>query len=101
MSTAMTDSQGVFNFNNVPVGQDYTLTPQLDVDPLNGVTTLDLYYLQRHILGIELLDSPYKIIAADANRSGAVTTFDVVEIRKVILLYKRNVPKQHFLEVCG
>jgi hypothetical protein len=90
--TAMTDSQGVFNFNNVPVGQDYTLTPQLDVDPLNGVTTLDLYYLQRHILGIELLDSPYKIIAADANRSGAVTTFDVVEIRKVILYINGTFP---------
>ncbi len=84
-SMSMTNDQGVFNFDNVPVGQDYTLTPQLDKDPLNGVTTLDLYFLQRHILGIEPLDSPYKLIAADANKSGAVTTFDVVEIRKVIL----------------
>ena len=83
--TVLTDSQGVFNFVNVPLGQDYTVTPQLDSNPLNGVSTYDLFLLQRHILGIELLNSPYKIIAADANKSGAVTTFDVVEIRKVIL----------------
>ncbi|MEO1260846.1 MAG: HYR domain-containing protein [Bacteroidota bacterium] len=84
-SMVQTDDQGVFTFDNVPLGEDYTLTPQLDADPLNGVTTFDLYLLQRHILGIESLDSPYKIIAADANKSGAVTTFDVVEIRRVIL----------------
>ncbi|MEZ4933283.1 MAG: hypothetical protein R2788_14325 [Saprospiraceae bacterium] len=32
-----------------------------------------------------LLDSPYKIIAADANGSGSVTTFDAVVLRKLIL----------------
>ncbi|MEO6038687.1 MAG: hypothetical protein ABIQ93_09760, partial [Saprospiraceae bacterium] len=31
------------------------------------------------------LDSPYKILAADANRSGTVTTFDIVQLRKLIL----------------
>ena len=90
--TVQTDDQGVFNFANVPLGQDYTVTPQLDSDPLNGVTTYDLFLLQRHILGIEMLDSPYKIIAADANKSGSVTTFDVVEIRKVILYVDLTFP---------
>jgi hypothetical protein len=31
------------------------------------------------------LDSPYKIIAADANHSGLVTTGDIVDLRKMIL----------------
>jgi hypothetical protein len=63
----------------------FTIKPYKDVDPLNGVTTFDLVLITRHILGSQLLDSPYKIIAADANYSNSVTTFDLVEIRKLIL----------------
>lgn len=53
--------------------------------PLNGVSTYDLVLISQHILGIKPLDSPYKMIAADGNRSGSITTFDIVEIRKLIL----------------
>ena len=31
------------------------------------------------------MNSPYKIIAADANKSGNVTALDLIEIRKLIL----------------
>jgi hypothetical protein len=41
--------------------------------------------ISRHILGLDPLSSPYKLIAADANKSGTVTTFDIVELRKLIL----------------
>lgn len=64
---------------------NYTITPLYDVDYLNGVSTLDLLLINRHILGQELLNSPYKMIAADANVSGTITTFDIVELRKLIL----------------
>lgn len=80
-----TNTNGVFLFQNVPLGQDITLTPEKDTDPLNGVTTFDLVKISRHILGVELLNSPYKIIAADANRSKSVTSFDMVELRRLIL----------------
>jgi hypothetical protein len=49
------------------------------------VTTYDLVLISRHILGIQNLNSPYKVIAADANKSNSVTTLDMVVIRKVIL----------------
>ncbi len=58
-----------------PPGSDY----------LNGVSTFDLVLINKHILGVELFDSPYKIIAADANNSKSVTTFDIAELRKLIL----------------
>lgn len=56
-------------------------------DWLNGVTTFDLVLISKHILGLEVLNSPYKIIAANAYPLGAgvITTFDIVEIRKLIL----------------
>ncbi len=87
-----TDNNGVFSFTNIPVGNDVTITPEKDDDPLNGVTTYDLVLISRHILGVQLLDSPYKIIAADANNSGTVTTFDLVETRKLILMINTEFP---------
>lgn len=65
-------------------GQGF-ITLSKDKFPLNGVTTLDLVQINKHILGIEKLDSPYKIIAADANRSGTISTFDLLEFRKLLL----------------
>ncbi len=81
-----------------------TLTPTKDDNPLNGVTTYDLVLISKHLLGIESLNSPYRLIAADANISNSITTFDIVEFRKLILgIYQklpgntswRFVPKSH------
>lgn len=84
--TKFSDANGNFFFSYaLPYYASYELTPTKNDNPLNGVTTLDLAKISRHILGTELLDNPYKIIAADVNRSGTVTSFDVVELRKLIL----------------
>ena len=56
-----------------------------DINHNNGVTTLDIIGIYKHILDIEFLDSPYKIIAADVNRDGSVSTFDLIQIRRIIL----------------
>ncbi|MEL6867687.1 MAG: T9SS type A sorting domain-containing protein, partial [Bacteroidota bacterium] len=81
----MTDQNGWYNFDDLPIDQNYSIRPEKDINPLNGVSTYDLVLISRHILGVELLDSPYKMIAADVNRSGSLTTFDLVELRKLIL----------------
>ncbi len=80
-----TDANGMYNFANIPLGNDVTVTPAKDDNPLNGVTTFDLVLISKHILGTQPLDSPYKLIAADANNSKSVTTADLVELRKLIL----------------
>ena len=54
-------------------------------NPLNGVTTFDLLLISKHILSVEPLDAPWKIIAGDANSSGSVTTGDIVMLRRLIL----------------
>lgn len=83
--TAYTDAQGNFQFASVPAGGNYSIKPVHDANDLNGVTTFDLVLISKHILAIEPLNSPWKMIAADVNQSGSVTTFDMVETRKVIL----------------
>lgn len=81
----LTDSTGFFIFNNLAAGKNYTLTCKRDTHSLNGLSTYDLLLTSRHILGLTPLDSPWKIIAADVNKSQSVTTFDIVESRKLLL----------------
>ncbi len=96
ISIAMhTDVDGTFAFSNLPLGQNYTLTPSYNTKPLNGVTTYDLVIIRRHILGIESLGSPYKMIAADVNKSGAVTTLDLVDLQKMILQITTSFPNNN------
>ncbi len=80
-----TGNDGMYDFSDIQGGGDYTIVPSKDINPLNGVTTFDLVLISKHILNTQKLDSPYKIIAADANNSGTVTTLDLVLIRKLIL----------------
>jgi len=86
VNQSITATDGAFNFGNAQQGGDYTVTPYNDSDPINGVTTYDLVLITKHILQLELLDSPYKMIAADANNSGSITTYDMVILRKLILM---------------
>ena len=80
-----TNANGVFQFDDLPVDLAYTVRPTHTSGVVNGVSSLDLVHITRHILNIQALDSPYKMIAADANGSGTVTALDQVAIRRVIL----------------
>ncbi len=64
---------------------DYTISGEKNDDYLNGVSTLDLVLIQKHILNISQLDSPYKMIAADANNDQGISAIDLIELRKLIL----------------
>jgi len=83
--TKMTGIDGGFAFENNPMGLDYRLVANKNDNYLNGVSTLDLVLIQKHILGLDLLDSPYKVIAADINNDEKVSSIDLVELRKLIL----------------
>lgn len=80
-----TTPDGNYVFNNLIEGNDYTLTPRLNTDHVNGVSTFDLILIRKHILNVGALNSPYKLIAADANASKTVTTLDMISIQKLIL----------------
>jgi hypothetical protein len=81
----LTGADGMYSFGGLLPSYDYTVTPARDGDYVNGVSTFDLVLINKHILGVERLDSPYKIIAADANNSRSVTTLDMIILRKLIL----------------
>jgi hypothetical protein len=79
----VTDSTGC-GIIYIPEGTTATVTVERDDDPLNGLTTLDMLLIAKHILGLQPLADPYRLIAADANKSGSVTSFDIVEFQKLI-----------------
>ncbi len=80
-----TPNSGLYGFNSLLKGGDFTITPQLDKEHRNGVSTFDLILIQKHILGIQVLSNPYRMIAADVNGSKTITTLDLIQIRKLIL----------------
>ncbi|HCV51167.1 MAG TPA: hypothetical protein DGP89_07450, partial [Saprospirales bacterium] len=82
-STEVVD--GTFAFSDNDLFIDYDVTAALNDNPTNGVSTLDLVLIQRHIVGLSELDSPYKVIAADISNDEKLSALDIIELRKVIL----------------
>jgi hypothetical protein len=78
---------GCLDLNLIPfvTMEIYQAIPSKDIDQLSGVSTWDLVLMNNYILNLELLDSPYKLIAADVDRNGVINPQDIVELRKLIL----------------
>ena len=89
MGEMTTDETGAYNFELEP-GQNYTVTPAKNTEVMNGLSTMDLILLGQHLLEIQPLDDPYKIIAADINNSGTVSSLDLIELRRLILRIDEN-----------
>ncbi len=85
MPPVMTGSVGDYMFPVAESGGNFTLAPEKDDNHLNGVSTLDIILIQRHILGLSEFDSPYKYIAADVNNSRSISALDLINVRKLIL----------------
>ncbi len=85
-------ANGGFVIDDIATCEDITLSLDKKDDYGNGITTLDMLIILKHILNIELLDSPYKSIAADVNRNNSISTADLVAIRKVILGIESTFP---------
>jgi hypothetical protein len=83
--SAVTSAQGTYSM--MAESRAFDLIPALDTDsPLvNGVSTLDVSVIRRHILGVTPLDSSAKVLAADVNGSGSINTVDITWVRRFIL----------------
>ena len=89
-STHLPGLSGCTLLDSLPPAPLFTIVPKKDMNPLNGITTYDLVLISRHILSIQLFDQPWKLLAADVNKNGSVTTIDIVELRKLLLgLYQK------------
>lgn len=81
----LSDEEGGFAFPEMITGGNYNVKPQLNDNHSNGVSTLDLIHVQKHLLGLRAIDSPYKMIAADINNDHKVSASDLLDARELIL----------------
>lgn len=82
-----TDSCFTATYADLPLDGAYSgvVRAQRLGDPLVGVSTFDLVTINKHILGQQLFHSFFQVLASDVNQSKTITTFDIIEIRKLIL----------------
>lgn len=84
LKSVLTSSSGLYAFST-PMFYDYNISGHKNDDVLNGVSTLDLVLIQRHLLDVSRFANPYHVIAADVNNDARITASDLVELRRVIL----------------
>jgi hypothetical protein len=84
-SAIVTNENGEYAFYENIINNQYNIKGEKNDDYLNGVSTYDLILIQKHILNDELLDSPYKMIAADISNDKKITAIDLIQLRKLIL----------------
>ncbi len=77
--SVVTPADGTYSFTVTP-GSSVTVTPTKTINKLNGITVGDATAIQKHVAGVIPITDPYKIVAADVNKSNSVTTQDVVII---------------------
>ncbi len=80
-------SNGTFTYpsDDIPEVLNPTLSVLNTEQQISGVSAIDLLQIQKHLLNIQPFESPYQLLAADANSSSSITALDLLEIRKVLL----------------
>jgi hypothetical protein len=78
--TTITDASGSYIFENIPEGETCSMGVFLNDNWHNGVSVFDMIIISKHILAVQLLDSPYKMIAADINNNGQISESDLLEL---------------------
>jgi len=87
--SSLTDNDGGYSFD-VFLLNDYNITASENSNYLEGVSTIDILFMQKHILGLQALETPYKKIAADVNNDCKVNGSDIIQVRKLLLGYYAN-----------
>ena len=81
----LTDVNGDYNSNTLPTLFNYQIRPEKTDLPFLGTSTLDMLFVQRHVLRLDTLETPYKVIAADVSGNQEVSIVDIIVMRRMIL----------------
>jgi len=85
--SGVTLGDGSYALGGMAYGGTYCVTPsKADDSPTNrAVTSADAALIQRYVVGLAPLDSPYKLLAADVNANGVVNTADATMIQRMVV----------------
>ncbi len=92
LTSNQSNSDGIYSLAELPSCDHYEVKVEKNTNHGNGVSTFDLILIRQHILFINELDDPLKLIAADASNDKNISTFDLIELRKIILSINDELP---------
>lgn len=101
MLSVVTDDKGKFEISPMTASCNYKLAPTYSAATTKGINTLDALLVAGQIDNVKLLNSPYKLLAADVDKSGNLTSADINNIVKMALgvqsSFPNNVPAWQFV----
>ena len=85
-SAIVNDSAGFYRQNILNGGQ-YTISAfkNAESNKLNGLSTLDLVLIQRHVVLLDTLNNLFDRVAADVNQNGVISTADALIAQRTLL----------------
>lgn len=92
ISIDTTDANGDFTCASLLSGSDYELVPTKDINHAEGISVIDLIAINAHLMGTQLLPTPYQLIAADADKGGTITFADLISVRNILLGTAQSFP---------
>ena len=78
--------------NTIDDQSSFILELEAPQNNINGVSTLDMVIIQRHILGIQPLPNTSAMLAADVTLDSVVSAFDLLILRRSILGIDNSFP---------
>ncbi len=88
-----TNINGKYALQNINAGSVNRIIPSKMDQIMDGINVSDVVALRRHILALETLDSPYKLIAGDVNSNGSIEVADINEVSDLIIGRIKAFPK--------
>lgn len=90
----ITDPEGKFAFYAIPRNKIVTLRSGCSKNFVDGISTADIIKIQRHLLGLEIIENPLDLLAADVDLNKRISTKDITWMRKLILGQISEIPNQ-------
>jgi hypothetical protein len=81
----VSDTNGDFSISPGVNSGTFTLTPTKTTGKLNGVTAADVTAIQQHVGNSTPITDPYKLVAADVNKTNSVNSLDVSIVNQALL----------------
>lgn len=81
------DANGQFGSPNMPASNKYSFIPEKQDNHTNGLSTAGVFLIRNFIIGKQdpAINSPFQLVAADANCDGRVTSVDLLTMQRVIV----------------
>ena len=85
VAQTQSNENGIFHFDHQSIDPNFGIQFIGKGNQMDGVSSLDLYLIQRHILGIERLENVYLEMAGDIDQNEKLDIKDLLQLQNALL----------------